>query len=203
MSARHQTEAWLFYGACDLYFSFHSEEWVFDYHSAFFAIMALEKHLKACLIYSKTNEFDSLSSKEAFEKAVDIAKSYGHDFPQMAAEVEVFLPDGSFSKVLDRSHETYPGRDLIKVLRDSYMETRYPTKRHVSMSFPVGEPNLYYNPLSSSGFHHFIQASCNSIVEGLMEAIDLDKMLRNVKEQYKHLEPFHRFQNIYVPGKWC
>jgi len=202
MNAHHQTEKWLFYGACDLYFSFHSEELVFDYHSAFFAIMALEKHLKGCLIYSKSNEFEGLTEKESFLRAVDIAKSYGHDFPRMATEVEKFLPGGAFSKVLDRSHDTYLGRELIKVLRDSYMETRYPTKDHVSMSFPVGEKNIYYNPLSSSGFHHFIQASCNAIVEGIDEGINVNKLLRNVKDQYKHLEPFGRFQNMYAKGKW-
>ncbi len=202
MSVKHQTETWLFYGACDLYFSFHSEEWVFDYHSAFFAIMALEKHLKACLIYSKEVEFKGLTDSESFGRALDIAKSYGHDFPRMVSDIESVFPGSPFSKVLDRSHDSYPGRKLIEVLRDSYMETRYPTKRHVSMSFPTGEPNINFNPLSSSGFHHFIQAGCNTIVESLADEIDLSKLLRNVKNQYEDLEPVNRFQNIYARGKW-
>lgn len=203
MNAKHQTEAWLFYGACDLYFSFHSEEWVFDYHSAFFAIMALEKHLKAFLIHSKASDSKNLGENNSFEKALDIGKSYGHDFPRMANDVEKLFPDNSFSKILNRSHDTYKGRDLVMVLKDSYLETRYPTKRHVSMSFPVGQPNVYLNPLSSSGLHHFIQACCNTILDGLSENIELGRILINLQEQYKHIESFSRFQNIYSPNKWA
>ncbi|MEW8440756.1 MAG: hypothetical protein AB2689_21610 [Candidatus Thiodiazotropha taylori] len=203
MGIEHHVETWIFYGACDLYFSFHSEEWVFDYHSAYSAIMALEKHFKACLIFSKENEFQGLDKKASREKAIDIAKSYSHNFPKMAMEVEQLFPDGELTKVIDHSYDGYPGRKLIEVLRDSYMETRYPTKRHVSLSFPVGEPNIYHNPLSSSGLHHFIQACCNTILHRLEPEIDMDKLLRNVKEQYQHLEPFHRFQKIYAPRKWC
>lgn len=202
MSIEHESETWFFYGICDLYFSFHSDEWVFDYHSAFFAIMALEKHLKAYLIYSRKNEFKSLNEKQEMDKALEIARSYSHNFVKMTEEVENLIPNNAFTKLLDKNHDGYNGRELVKVLQKAYMETRYPTNQNVSLSFPVGDPGMYHNPLVSSGLHHFIQSCCICLVSNLETFIDMHKLLDNVQRQYKHLEPFNRFKNIYLQGNW-
>ena len=156
MDSKHVAETWLFYGISDLYFSFHTEEWVFDYHSAFSGIMALEKHLKAFLLFHRASEFLSLNDKKAKNKIQSIAREYGHDFPKMIASCDTFLASGRLKKMVDNNFDGYNGKELIVVLKDSYMETRYPTSIQVSQKFPVGGTGFYHNPLSSSGLHHFI-----------------------------------------------
>ncbi|MDK1024087.1 MAG: hypothetical protein QGD92_07635 [Gammaproteobacteria bacterium] len=202
MKTHHHTETWLFYGISDLYFSFHSEEWVFDYHSAFFAIMALEKHLKAFLIWHRKKEYEELGKKEANEKVLKIAKSYGHDFPELAKKADEYLSNNEITNLLNMSYDGYNGGELLEVLRDAYMETRYPTSRNVAQSFPVGEPGIYHNPLASSGLHKFIQTFCETLAKELAGSIDFEKLLSEVKDQYKHLEPFNRFSNIYLKEHW-
>jgi hypothetical protein len=202
MDTEFHTETWFFYGICDLYFSFHSEEWVFDYHSAFFSIMALEKHLKAFLIFHKKPKLITLSEDEIKEEVLTIARGYSHDFRKMTREISAIVSSDAFSKLLQDNYDGYNGEELIDVLKDAYMETRYPTSRSVSQSFPIGEPGMYHNPLGSSGIHHFIQSVCQFLIANLSEQVDLERILKNVTGQYQHLEPFGRFKNIYLPGKW-
>ena len=202
MSNYHHVETWLFYGISDLYFSFHSEEWVFDYHSAFFAIMALEKHFKAFLIWHRRQEFEGLGVSEAQNKVLEIAKEYSHNFTTMAKKANEYMPNNEIDAFLQKNHDGYNGGELLKVLRDAYMETRYPTKECVSLKFPVGEPGVFHNPLGSSGLHKFIQGLCEMLAIELSDRVEFNKLLGEVKQQYKHLEPFNRFSNIYLNGYW-
>ena len=195
-------ETWLFYGICDLYFSFHTDEIVFDYHSAFSAIMALEKHLKAFILFNRANEFESLLDNEAMKKVQDIARECGHSFPEMLRTCQSYMPSNAIENLLNTEYDGYNGRQLSEVLKDSYMETRYPTNIQVSSKFPVEDVGIYHNPLSSSGLHKFITTVCECLLKELCPLINKDKLLNNVTDQYKHLEPFNRFKNMYMKGEW-
>jgi len=203
MDSKHTAETWLFYGVCDLYFSFHTEDWTFDYHSAFSGIMALEKHLKGALLLHRGSEYSSLEESKAKRKVQSIAKEYGHDFEKMISSCNEYFGNDTLGGLVRQNYDGYKGSELVKVLRDSYMETRYPTTSQVSSSFPVDvKEGIYHNPLSSSGLHHFIFAICEFIVATLSSAIDIKKLLNNVTQQYNHLESFSRFKNLYLSGHW-
>jgi hypothetical protein len=203
MDKKHIAETWLFYGISDLYFSFHTDEIVFDYHSAFSAIMALEKHLKAFILFNRGNEFESLQDGKAMKKVQAIARECGHNFPEMLSTCETYISTGAINKLLSTDYDGYNGKELSEILKDSYMETRYPTNIQVSSKFPVGDVGIYHNPLSSSGLHKFILTVCEYILNELIPFINKDKLLQNVTDQYKHLEPFNRFKNIYMKSKWA
>lgn len=203
MTWEYQAETWMYYGLSDLYYSFHtSEEWVFDYHCSFFAVTALEKYLKSRLIYSKKDLDPDATETEVESKFMSIAKKYSHKFEEMMCEAESLAGGDRLSSVLDRSHDGYIGRELVLVLKDAYMETRYPTSQYVSHAFPVGD-NMYHNPLSSSGLLHFVQAACRELTYVLAASINVPKVYENVEKTYSHLEPFSRFKNIYTPELWA
>ena len=203
MNKEHIAETWLFYGISDLYFSFHTEDMVFDYHSAFSAIMALEKHLKAFIIYNRANEFEKLQDAKAMKKVQSIARECGHDFSTMLTSCDKFSKSDTINNLLNQDYDGYNGRELVEVLKDSYMETRYPTNIQVSSKFPISNTEFNHNPISSSGLHKFIFAVCEYLVTELASDIDQDKLLKNITDQYKHLEPFNRFKNMYLKNAWC
>lgn len=203
MDSKHTAETWLFYGVCDLYFSFHTEDFTFDCHSAFSGIMALEKHLKGALLLRRGDEYSSLQENKAKSKVQSIAKGYGHDFEKMISSCNDYFGGNALGDLVSQDYDGYKGSELVKVLGDSYMETRYPATIQVSSSFPVGKKEgIYYNPLSSPGLHHFIFAICEFVVVTLSPAIDVQKLLSNVTQQYNHLESFSRFRDVYLSGYW-
>ncbi len=203
MDSKHTAETWLFYGVCDLYFSFHTEDWNFDYQSAFSGIMALEKHLKGALLLHRGDEYSSLQETKAKKKVQSIAKEYGHDFETMVSRCNEYFGENTLGSLVSQDYDGYKGSELVKVLRDSYMETRYPTTTQVSDSFPIDKKEgIYHNPLSSSGLHRFIFAICEFLVVTLSPAIDVQKMLNSVTQQHNHLESFSRFKNLYLSGYW-
>lgn len=202
MDIEYYAEKWFFYGICDLYFSFHTEELVFDYYSSFFSIMAFEKHLKAFLIYHKKKELAGLEKEQLRAQVLSIARSYSHNFIKMITDINSLCECEEFSKLLQRDYDGYRGEELIKILRDGYMETRYPILGSVALSFPVAQPGIYHDPLSSSGIHKFIFNACEFLIINLSESLNLEKILKNVTCQYQHLESFCRFKNVYLRGKW-
>ena len=98
MNRAHITETWLFYGISDLYFSFHTDDMVFDYHSAFSGIMALEKHLKAYIIFNRANEFMNIPDGEAKNKIQSIARKCGHNFVTMFSSCDDFVSSDTLKK---------------------------------------------------------------------------------------------------------
>lgn len=202
MDSRYISETWFFYGACDLYFSFYTEDWTFDYHSAFSAIMALEKHFKGFLLFHRSSEYDQLSDDDAKAKIQSIAREYGHNFEKMATSCGRFLESTELDQLLDQDYDGYSGRDLLQVLRRAYMETRYPTDIPVSLSFPLDEPDTYHDPLGSSGFHHFVFRICEFLLLSLAPKIDVAKILRNLIGQYEHQEAIGRFKNLFAKDSW-
>jgi hypothetical protein len=202
MDSAYVAETWLFYGVGDLYFSFHSDEWVFDHHAAFFNIMAIEKHLKAYILFKRSSEYSSLTEVDAKKKIQSIARKCSHNFEKMVLSCDEFLGTDRLSQIIDRNYDGYNGSELLKILKDGYMETRYPTTVPVSQSFPI-EPDVYHDPLSSSGLDRFVIAVCEFIVLELAPEINLEKVLRNLSAQYKGLEPFGRFKNVYLKGLWA
>ena len=205
MDIAHTAETWLFYGICDLYFSFHTQDLVFDNHAAFSGIMALEKHLKGALIFGRGAEFSTLGElkAKAKDKVQSIAKEYGHDFQKMISACNEQFGEDHLNRIVGQDYGGYNGSQLLIVLKSSYMETRYPTTTNVSSQFPIDKnEGIYHNPLSSSGLHDFIFSICGFIIVNLSPAINENKLLGNVTKQYEHLESFSRFKNLYLSGHW-
>lgn len=202
MNHRYYSEQWFFYGISDLYFSFHSDEWVFDYYQAFFSIMGLEKHLKAFLVFKRQDEYKQLDDNKAERKALEIAKSYNHNFKKMVSKANSYFKDKALDNLLIQDHDGYKGEELISILSKAYMETRYPTMEFVSENFPLQEKGAFHNPLSSSGLHKFISRTCEALILDLEDEIDFANILENIENRFGHLEPFSRFKNLYLSKQW-
>jgi hypothetical protein len=90
MSASQLTGAdvarmWLYRGIADLYFGFHTMGNEFSAEAMFMQIMALEKHLKAVLLFERRAEYEQLTEDDARRRVNDISKRLGHKFAQMSA----------------------------------------------------------------------------------------------------------------------
>ena len=206
MDYKHVVETWLFYGIGDLFFAFHSDDSTFDHHQTFYAIMAVEKHFKALLLYHHRAEYESLSDKgennQAQKKVQHIARSYSHDFEEMKKKIQLFLPDSGIGGLIEKKYYTYSGEQLLKILQDAYMESRYPTTKHVFRSFPSGTKGIYFDPLSSPGFHCFTRTLCEFVIVQLTEIVNVDKVLNSATKQYQHLDSFRRFKNLFLKDRW-
>ena len=122
---------------------------------------------------------------------------------KMISSCNEYFGEDALEGIVSEDYDGYKGSELVKVLRNSYMETRYPTTTQVYSSFPIDKKEgIYHNPLNSSGLHHFIFAICEFLVVALLPAIDVQKLLSNVTQQYNHLESFSRFKNLYLSGYW-
>ena len=215
MDHKHLVETWLYFGIIDLFYSFHWNVGLFDHYRAFFAIMAVEKHFKALILFHRRAEFKSLTEAEGNRKVEQIARKYNHDFRRMAKEIHLQNPDSQFCHLIKKDFSGYKGYKLLRIFPHAYQETRYPTlsEKKVFRRFPTGKKysvgkqkkDIYFDPLSSPGLLDFANGLCEFVICQFTESTEvsiIDKILYNVTAQYKHLESFERFKNTFLRKQW-
>jgi hypothetical protein len=198
MTPDRVVNSWLFRGLCDLYFAFECDDDVFEDYERFSEIMGMEKFLKALLLYHRRTEYEALPNAEARKKIDELAKKIGHKFESMLSDAAQ-RGATDISLILARDFDGYIGKDLVGAVYAGYMETRYPTPVPVSAKFPVpGHPDLYHDPLSSSGITKFVYAVCNACFFALTEqGLQPKDMLRQFEERFSDREAFSRFTNYF------
>lgn len=194
---------WLKRGIADLYFGFHTMGKEFSAQAMFMQIMALEKHLKAVLLFERRAEFESMSAQDARVAVNSIAKKLSHRFPEMLDEAER-VSRGAIRNVRGVTFGIFEGAALLKSLTEGYEETRYPVPVGAWRSHPVsGYTDTYHDPLDSSDADSLIYSVCTDCFRYLEGFIAEPKQaLAKISERFAEQESFVRFQRLYLPGRW-
>lgn len=196
MDRQRVVKIWIYYGLCDLFFAFDSDDVAFEDNARFSEIMGLEKFLKAALLFERHAEYEALPLAEARVVLNKIAMGLGHKFDKMIGA----LSDGGLTdveKIKQSDFDGYAGAQLVHAVEAGYMETRYPVPKSVSERFPIEGTDFYHDPLSSSGITKFIYALCNACFHKLALNIDFTEMLDQFRDKFQHRESFSRFNNLF------
>jgi hypothetical protein len=194
---------WLSRGIADLLVAFDLDERDLLTYAMFLRIMALEKHLKAVLLFHLRAQYESLTAEEARKVIQRLAKKYSHNLTEMLTEACV-ASKGQVRNVADAGFGPHLGSSLLAALKIGYMETRYPIPRSASLDFPVpGFADTFYDPLCSSETDRLIYSVCSDCYEYLAESVPLSEfILQSIGERYSSSASLARFQNLYLPGRW-
>jgi len=194
-------ETWVWYGLSDLFFGYVNQNSAFYKYGTFFYIMAVEKHLKAVLIYENSNEYADLTSLEEKKTSVErIAKKYSHKFKMMIDEVGGYYAQKMNESFITEKYLGFNTQDLITSMTEGYMETRYPSLQPTSRHYPANrEADLFHAPLGSSFFTEFCRHICTKCWKYLASnGINISEILDKFTEKYSGIENFENFKNQYL-----
>jgi len=196
-------KTWLRYGISDLYFGYANQSNDVYHYGTFFFIMAAEKHLKAVLIESRKDEYESVGSLEGKRNAVDkIARSYSHRFDLMVEQVAKVYEQHTGKTFLEPEVFGYPLATVVKTMQEGYMETRYPVVAPASRRYPLGKgDDLYHEPLGSSFFTDFTKTICRRCWYFLVaKGLDHAGVFSYIEERYGESRMFGAFKTTYLDG---
>jgi hypothetical protein len=194
---------WLQRGIADLYLGFHLDSPCFGDQAMFMQIMALEKHLKAVLLFEERAQFETLPKEQARQKLNEMAKRLSHKFPKMLDSAAA-VSKGAIRNVDSTKLGIFEGAALLKSITEGYEETRYPVPRPSWRSFPiVGLENTYHDPLNSSDTDSLIYSICTDCFRYLeTRIVDSRYFLVKIAERFGAEESFVRFQRMYLADRW-
>jgi hypothetical protein len=172
LSKETAVRAWFFRGLEDLFLAFRIES-PFRYEP-FFNTMGFEMMCKAYLLAEKANEYENLEQDKAIHKIDKLTKEWGHDFKKMVNNIKDNIKDSNFSKVLSDDYDGYTGDQFIEVMEAAYLECRYPVTNPIHEKFPIdGHPDMYWEPLCSSGLGKFCFAFTRKVVAYLKKKFNI------------------------------
>jgi hypothetical protein len=189
-------KTWISSGLRDIFYAFDKDDETFSYNNLFSEIMGLEKIIKAVLLHNSHEQYENKDYQEAKEIINDIAKQYGHDFKKMLKELSR-IGISEIQNLKEHNFDGYLGKELIRAVKQGYMETRYPVPTPVSDSFPIKGTNLKHNPLWSSGISKFIYSICGACLEYLSKSMSLEDVWNGFQKNYRHKESLSRFNNLF------
>ena len=193
---------WLYRGLCDIYFAFTCDDDKFEDYERFMEIMALEKFLKALLLYHESIEKPQSLPNPAEQRIAlnALSKKLGHNFEKMAVCASK-KGAKDIPQILQTNYDGYVGGQLLAVFRDAYMETRYPVSVPVSDKFPLDD-GFTHDPLGSSGIPKFIYAMCNSCLCALAaQNVNVQKVVDDFCIRFRPHKPFSRFERLFWEGR--
>jgi hypothetical protein len=194
-------KTWISRGLYDLYFGFSIEEKNFSDYALFFEIMGLEKFLKAVHLYNRGSEYKEKDDEAAKICLDKIAKELGHDIKEILKKVKQDIGTSEINNIEKMKFDGYKGLDLIRVVNAGYIETRYPTPRLISDTFPIEGTSLTRVPLSGSGIKKFIYMLCNLAFQQLAKKENFSDVIIGFKLKFQHKESFKRFNNLFWESK--
>ena len=112
--------------------------------------MGLEKFLKAVYLYKHGSDYKNLSDEDGKKYSNKIAKGLGHDIKEIIEKVGMEIGIKEIDRIKKTNFDGFKGVDLIRAVNAGYIETRYPTPRPISDTFPIKGTDRTYDPLSSS-----------------------------------------------------
>ena len=115
MERERVAKTWIYRGLCDLFFAFHNDYPGFADQARFCEIMALEKFLKALLLYKYGEAYESKKDHKARKTINMLAKDLGHDFGDMLEERHPDLCRMFAPQIADRCEQGAHGflKDLL------------------------------------------------------------------------------------------
>lgn len=154
---------WFIRGLEDIFFAFRANS-PFRYEP-YFNTMGFEMICKAYLLATKASEYESLEKNAAINKIDKLARYWGHNIDIMVDEIKNSINDPEFTSILSNSYDSYTGDQFVKVMESAYLECRYPVPNPIHERFPIdGHPEMYWEPLCSSGLGKFCFAFTRKII---------------------------------------
>ncbi len=196
MDKESVAKAWVWSGLEDLHFG---SLIVFDPHrpyKLFNEILALEKVMKALLLYYESNKYEHLSKKESKDMIEFLAKRHGHNIKKMLKKASKYFGKAPLDKLKSCDFDGFTGSELIRAVEAGYQESRYPTLKPIYEQFKVEHTDYYRNPLDSSGFTNFIYAANRLVLSHLKSKIDMFSVKKRFIQTYGHMEETERFINL-------
>ena len=173
---------WFFRGLEDLFLAFRIES-PFR-HEPYFNTMGFEMISKSYLLAVNANIYENIEKNLAIRKIDQIAKGWRHNFEIIVNEIKKDIGNIKFSDILNKDYDGYTGNDFVKVMEAAYLECRYPVPNPIHEKFPIdGEPDMYWEPLCSSGLRKF----CFEFTQNIMI---------NLKEKYNIIIPRNEYDEI-------
>jgi len=198
LSKETVVRAWFFRGLKGLFFAFRIDS-PFSYEP-YFNTMGFEMICKAYLLVEKADEYENLERNQAIYKIDKLARYWGHNIEIMVDEIKKSINDPNFSSVLRENYDGYTGDQFIKIMEAAYFECRYPVPNPIHEKFPIkGHPDMYWEPLCSSGLGKFCFAFTRKVVVYLKKKFNISIP----KDEFNKIitgEAGVRFCNLFLEG---
>ena len=144
---------WMSFGLRDFYISFELEDankW--HAYSTFFCHQGLEKICKAYLIGTESVHYEKLERSKALEEINQIAKKHNHGLREL---LESLQSRNVVSKIqISRKVDGYAGSELIQILDNAYLESRYPIPNPTYKKYPIStgkkSSRMYHVPIGET-----------------------------------------------------
>lgn len=188
--------AWIWSSLEDLHLGFFLSSELHRPYKIFNEILALEKVLKALLLYHSGDKYEKLSEKQSEAVIEDLAKEYGHKIKKMLKESSEYLGDNFFDGLKKDDFDGFSGADMIKAVEAGYMESRYPTLKPIYEYFKIKGLDIYRDPLGSSGVTKFVYTVNKSVLLHLKSNLSLSSVRERFTHTYGHMEETARFINL-------
>ncbi len=194
------TKAWVWSSLEDLHFAFLISFEPHRPYSIFNKILALEKILKALLLYYSGRLYENLNEKQSEEKIENLAKGYGHKIKEMLEKASNHFGKQSLDNLKKSDFDGFTGSEMIKAVEAGYMESRYPTLKPIYEQFKIKDVDIYRDPLGSSGVTKFVYDVNQLILLHLKPKLNMNSVKERFMQTYGHMEETPRFINLAFEG---
>lgn len=193
-------KAWVWSALEDLYFSFSIGSELHRPYKIFNEILALEKVLKALLLYHAGTAYENLCEEQSKKEIGDLAKRYGHKIKEMLKEASEYIGKSALDNLMSSDFDGFSGAEMIRALEAGYMESRYPTLKPICEQFKLKGLDIYEDPLGSSGVTKFVYVVNRLILSQLKSTLDMKSVKRRFMHAYGDMEETTRFINSAFAG---
>ena len=169
-------------------------------YKIFNEILALEKVLKALLLYHAGNQYENLCEKQSEKEIENLARGFGHNINKMLKESSTYFGKASLDTLMASDFDGFSGAEMIRAVEAGYMESRYPTLKPIYEQFKIKGIDIYKDPLGSSGVTKFIYAVNKLVLLHLKSKSNLETIKARFTEIYGHIEETSRFINLAFEG---
>jgi len=192
--------AWVWSSLEDLYFGFIIGFEPHRPYKIFNEILALEKVLKALLLYYAGNEYENICEEQSKKEIENLAKGYGHKIKKMLKEASKHFRKESLDSLKKCDFDGFTGSEMIKSVEAGYMESRYPTLKPIYEQFKSKNLDIYRDPLGSSGVTKFVYTITRLVLLHLKSKLNMSPVKQRFMQTYGHMEETSRFINLAFEG---
>ena len=200
MDRNRVASAWVWSSLEDLHFGFTIDFEPHRPYKIFNEILALEKVLKALLLYYAGNEYENLCEEQSTKEIEELAKGYGHKIKKMLKEASNYFGKAALDSLKSCDFDGFAGSEMIRAVEAGYMESRYPTLKPIYEQFKIKNLDIYRDPLGSSGVTKFIYAVNRLALLHLKSKLNMSSVKKRFTQTYGHMEETPRFINLAFEG---
>ncbi len=194
------TSAWVWSSLEDLHFGFIIGFELHRPYKIFNEILALEKVLKALLLYYSGNQYENLCEEQSKKQIENLAKGYGHKIKKMLKESSDHFGKAALDRLKSSDFDGFTGSEMIRAVEAGYMESRYPALKPVYEQFQTKNLDIYKDPIGSSGVTKFVYTVNRLVLLCLKSKLSMSSVKERFMQTYGHMEGTPRFITLAFEG---